>query len=70
VIFSFDPVNDAFRIKMNFTLANGSNPTGDLIQATNGKLYGMTESGGNPGGGTIFEYDISNSSYFLKINFK
>ena len=33
----------------------GSGPTGALIQATNGKFYGTASSGGENGGGTVFE---------------
>jgi uncharacterized repeat protein (TIGR03803 family) len=35
--------------------ADGQNPSAGLIQATNGDLYGTTESGGANGSGTIFK---------------
>jgi uncharacterized repeat protein (TIGR03803 family) len=35
--------------------SDGDNPTGDLIQATDGNLYGMTHIGGSSGKGVIFK---------------
>lgn len=35
--------------------ADGANPRGGLIQATDGNLYGTTASGGTTGGGTVFK---------------
>ena len=34
-----------------------------LLQASNGKLYGMTREGGSNGAGTIFSYDPATSAY-------
>ncbi len=46
-----------FTKKIDFDgLNNGSNPYGSLIEADNGKLYGMTKFGGT-GNGVLFEYD-------------
>lgn len=42
--------------------ANGYDLMGSLIQATNGKLYGMTNSGGADTAGTIFEYSITDDT--------
>ena len=39
---------------------DGIHPTGELLQASNGKLYGVTTSGTSVNGqGTIFSYDIA-----------
>lgn len=67
VLFSFDPLGNIYSDLFNFTKASGIQPAGSLIQATNGKLYGMTQMGGdttiNPnGGGTIICFDPSNNS--------
>ncbi len=34
-----------------------------MTQASNGKLYGMTSTGGANGGGLIFSYDITNNIF-------
>lgn len=49
--------------------SNGATPNGDLLQATNGKLYGMTRLGGSNGQGVIFEYDLGTSTYTKKFDF-
>ncbi len=41
---------------------DGHGPTGSLIQAINGLLYGMTDSGGIYDKGIIFSYNISDST--------
>ncbi len=42
---------------------DGLFPLGSLIQASDGKLYGMTQSGGANDGGMIFSYNISTGTY-------
>lgn len=62
VLFQFNPVNNAFAVKINFDgTAQGQNPYGSLMQATDGKLYGMTKVGGSTGNGVIFQYNIQTS---------
>ena len=39
----------------SFNGGDGSEPLGGLVQATNGDLYGTTESGGANGDGTVFK---------------
>ena len=39
--------------------STGKGPYGAVVQATNGLLYGLTSSGGNYGGGTLFSYDTN-----------
>ena len=46
VLFEYDPTTDVFTKKYEFDYTNGANPRGSLIQASNGKLYGMTTNGG------------------------
>jgi len=48
---------------------NGQWPEGDLIQASNDKLYGMATEGGEYNKGVLFEYDIVNDTYTKKVDF-
>jgi uncharacterized repeat protein (TIGR03803 family) len=43
-----------FKALQSFNSTDGANPTAGLIQATNGYLYGTTDTGGPVGGGTVF----------------
>lgn len=61
--FSFDPSTNTLVHIIDFVGSNGSYPFGNLIQASNGKLYGMTQQGGSSGTGTIFYLDPSNNSH-------
>ncbi|WKK66356.1 choice-of-anchor tandem repeat GloVer-containing protein [Lutimonas zeaxanthinifaciens] len=69
VLFEYDPVTGTYTKKHDFDLTNGANPYGSLIQASNGKLYGMTSNGGTYFRGVLFEYDPSTGSYTKKIDF-
>ncbi len=46
VIFSFDPSDLRYTKLKDFDNTNGGYPQGSLIQASDGKLYGMASSGG------------------------
>jgi uncharacterized repeat protein (TIGR03803 family) len=69
VIFSFDPSSSTYTKLKDFDSTNGANPKGSLMQASDGKLYGMTYSGGSNGYedgygfGVIFSYDPSSSTF-------
>jgi uncharacterized repeat protein (TIGR03803 family) len=59
-IFSFDYTTDS--VKLLHSCKGGSDlssPSNSLIQATNGKLYGLSQSGGMYNQGTLYSYDIS-----------
>ena len=53
-IFTFNPSTNKVLKLFDFNGTNGANPIGNLIQATNKKLYGMTTYGGSHNFGTIF----------------
>ncbi|MBL7922545.1 MAG: T9SS type A sorting domain-containing protein [Bacteroidia bacterium] len=55
-------------VSFNGTLT-GYGPMGELIEAPNGKLYGLTYNGGVNYGGVIFEYDFNSNTYTKKIDF-
>ena len=70
VLFEYDPVNNIFIKKVDFeSVAKGSHPFGSLIEAANGKLYGMTTYGGINDHGVLFEYDIVGNSLIKKLDF-
>ena len=69
VIFEYDTATNVYLRKYEFGGSNGANPRGALIQAQNGKLYGMTQSGGTSSLGVIFEYDITTNTYTKKVDF-
>lgn len=58
VIFEFNPSTNVFSKKFDFNINNGGNPQGNLIQASNGKIYGFS-------GKYIFEYNILNNQFNL-----
>jgi uncharacterized repeat protein (TIGR03803 family) len=63
VIFSFDPSSSTYTKLKDFSGADGATPYGSLIQARDGKLYGMTSGGGTTGFGVIFSFNPSSLKY-------
>jgi uncharacterized repeat protein (TIGR03803 family) len=69
VLFQYNPTNSSYTRKFDFDgAANGSNPLGSLIQPSDGKLYGLTYSGGTNDVGVLFQYDPSISLYVKKTD--
>lgn len=63
VLFSFDTSTHEYQKLIDFDGQNyGSIPRGSLIVASNGKMYGMCNQGGNYGYGTLFEFDVNNNA--------
>jgi len=63
----------SFVILHDFNVAaEGRTPYGSLVESSNGKLYGMTSTGGSNGyndKGVLFEYDTATSTYTKKVDF-
>ncbi|MCK5080095.1 MAG: hypothetical protein KAR09_09125, partial [Bacteroidales bacterium] len=71
VIFAFDPATSSYTVLHNFDdIIYGRRPQGNLLEASNGKLYGMTPEGGTNTHGVLFEYNISTSSFIKLIDFE
>ena len=69
-MFEFDLETGVYIDKISFDEKNiGSLPMGDLLQATNGKMYGMTSDGGAMYCGTLFEYDPVTEIINKKLDF-
>lgn len=69
-IFKYDPSISSYTKILDFDgLIHGSYPFGKLMQASDGKLYGVTCSGGNSDLGTIFQYDINTNSFTKLLDF-
>lgn len=69
VIFEYNPATNSFAKKIDFGTSDGCFPGGTLMQASNGKLYGTTERGGNYNSGVLFEYDPVTYVYAKKADF-
>ncbi|HYV95433.1 MAG TPA: choice-of-anchor tandem repeat GloVer-containing protein [Chitinophagales bacterium] len=62
-IYRFDPTDNSFTELHAFNTIDGAIPNGGLIQASNGKLYGMTHNGGTYGYGVIYSFDPAMNSF-------
>lgn len=70
ILFEYDLLTNTLTKKIDFNgNSNGSNPRGSLIQASNGKLYGVTFTGGTSNNGTLFSFSLTNDSLSTLINF-
>ncbi|MBL4709111.1 MAG: T9SS type A sorting domain-containing protein [Flavobacteriales bacterium] len=69
VIFEFNPILGKQTILKDLTLPDGARPLGALIEASNGKLYGLCSDGGLYGSGVLFEFDLQSNQYSKKIVF-
>ncbi|PZU84972.1 MAG: hypothetical protein DI529_10685 [Chryseobacterium sp.] len=70
VLFEYDPATNIYTKKIDFNGDDsGGRPNGNLIQLSNGKLYGTTNSGGAYASGVLFEYNPATNTYTKKIEF-
>lgn len=69
-LFQLDPSNNSFTTIHTFTdTVNGYFPSGTLLSASDGNLYGITRGGGVNDAGTLFQIDISTNSISKKLDF-
>jgi len=70
VLFKFDATNQVYSDVFDFDAAiSGQSPYGSLVQATDGKLYGMTQAGGSQGSGVLFQFDPAILTYVKQFDF-
>src|SRR5215210_712320 len=59
-IIKFIPATNNLTVVKSFSFeSSAAYPTGSLIRASDGKLYGMTLNGGSNDAGVIFSFDPS-----------
>jgi uncharacterized repeat protein (TIGR03803 family) len=69
-IFSYDPVTGQDSILVSFTgMQNGDQPDADLVQATDGYLYGLVPSGGSTGAGVFYRLNTTTLQDTVIANF-
>ncbi len=69
VITRLDRTTNTQTTPFAFNGANGSTPLGSLVQATNGKLYGLTYDGGSTNQGVLFSYDPASAAQTKLLDF-
>jgi len=63
-LYEYNIGSNTFLKKADFDASKGTNPNGELIElSSTGRLYGFTRFGGTNNLGTLFEYNISNSTF-------
>ncbi len=68
-LFEYNIGLNTYSVLISFSTSIGANPQTPVIQASNGKLYGTTLSGGTGGGGVLYEYDLGISTYSIVFNY-
>ena len=70
-VFEFNPATNTETVLHSFAGAtsDGATPDGNLLEASNGNLYGMTTAGGAHGTGIIFAINLSTDQYVNLYSF-
>lgn len=69
MIAEYDPATQLVVKKIEFPNIDGREPRGQMVEAPNGKLYGVTSHGGVYNNGVLFEYDFQANIYTKKYDF-
>jgi hypothetical protein len=68
VVYSFSPANNYVPF-LGYTNLEGAFCTANLIQDSDGKLYGVAPSGGDFGGSTVFSLNTDGSDFMVLHTF-
>ncbi|MBK9760687.1 MAG: hypothetical protein IPO90_12110 [Flavobacteriales bacterium] len=68
-LFSYVASTNAFTKLFDFTVASGSQPLGDLTQASNGLLYGTCSGNGQFGKGSLYSWNPGTSVFTTLYSF-
>jgi uncharacterized repeat protein (TIGR03803 family) len=68
-VFSIRPDGTGYTVLHGFQDPEGINPTGTLIQASDGLLYGLTRYGGLTGNGSVFRMNPDGSGFTVLHHF-
>lgn len=60
--YTLSNMSPALNTLVNFAGANGSAPSGGLVLGSDGYLYGVTQTGGSNGDGTLFQYTLGSGT--------
>src|ERR1035437_10937639 len=63
IIYSLNLNGSNFQLRYSFDSINGSKPSGGLIKASDGKLYGLTAFGGINNMGVMFSFDTTSNTF-------
>lgn len=67
--FEYTPGSTTVTKRKDFSVADGSQPLGDVVQANNGLLYGTTSLNGSNGKGTIFSFNTTSNTFTTLYHF-
>ncbi len=68
-IFKIDPSNDSMVVVHAFDSSTNFYPIGQLLQASNGLLYGSTILGGTNNLGVLYSFNTTNNTYTSLYNY-
>ncbi|HZY79755.1 MAG TPA: choice-of-anchor tandem repeat GloVer-containing protein [Cyclobacteriaceae bacterium] len=70
VIFSFNPATNAYTVEYSFKVNEAADVKGGLIAHSNGRLFGLSATGGQGGFGTLFSFDPTSKTCVIHHHFR
>lgn len=68
-VFRYNVSTQQVTVLHSFNGTDGNQPLANLIQATDGNLYGVTKFAGNGGDGTVFRIDLAGQNFAIVHSF-